>query len=273
LARFVRSSRPEPEFDDDSLIEETDMSLVAAFDEELDALESISDDIFDDIDGPSTTNAASRLENKIEAEASEFVKEPKPLFEDPLVQISKLRDEHRHKKEAAEAAEFKERTKREAKKASYLAPYTLGGRSPFLTSVNVEKRPLSAPGGAASSASSVANGPLTAPSHAKSSKSTKLDKAKTLTSRVKAPKTRWTAKNPAESPVKLQAPGSVLMENTYRTQMKNQLDRDAKEIHRKTMMASESEDKGHRSGMIVAIILTVLLGAAVGAVIYLIFFQ
>ncbi len=290
------------------------------FDEELDALDSISDDIFDDIDaadnalksgdagfvgvsaagaaafasGFSTPDDIDSIEREIEADANDFIKAPKPLFEDPLVMLSKVRDERRHKKEAKAAAEFKERTKEEAKKASYLAPYTLGGRSPFLSSVNVEKRPLSAPGSAlagattgatvGASAAKVANGPLTAAgAAAKSAKASKAAKSTSKTAAkfaskftsksAKSPKVRWTAKNPADSPVKLQAPGSALMENAYRAQMKNQLDRDAKEIHRQTMMATTPDGKTRRPGLIIAVILTVLLGAGVGAVIYLIFFQ
>ena len=250
------------------------------FDEELEALESINDDIFNDIDGPGDDIDA--IEREIEADASDFVKAPKPLFEDPLVMLSKARDERRHKKEAKEAAEFKEQKKQEAKKAAGLAPYTLGGRSPFLTSVNVEKRPLSAP-------VSAADGPLAATSvgaagaiysttskSAKSSsdKATKRAKsAKNKSTRSKASRISWVAKNPEQSPVKLQAPGAALIESTYKNQMSRQLDRDAKEIHRQAALASAPEGKGPRTGLIIAIILTVLLGAGVGAVIYLIFFQ
>ena len=254
------------------MLDDEELDLVTAFDEELDALEGISDDIFDDIDEPKS-NRYDRVDTGIEAEAREFVKEPKPLFEDPLVQLSKVRDEHRHKKEAQRAAELKERTKQEAKKASYLAPYTLGGRSPFLTSVNVEKRPLSAASGSASMATATSERP--AKSAAKSvprAKSTAKASSKSGKS-SRGPKIPWATKNSAESPVKLQAPGSVLMENAYRAQMKNQLDRDAKEIHRQTMMATSPESSKRRPSLIIAIILTVLLGAGVGAVIYLIFFQ
>ena len=277
-ARSAKPSKPaKPELDDEPLLDETEMNIASTFDEELDALESMSDDIFDGIDGTPGTDSIDAIEKEIEAEASEFVREPKPLFEDPLVQLSKVRDEHRQKKEAKKAAEFKEKTKEEAKKASYMAPYTLGGRSPFLTSVNVEKRPLSGP-------VSVADGPLaaasagaaagaTAKSSTKSSKSSSKSAKSSGKKGFKAPKISWTAKNPDHSPVKLQAPGSVLMENSYRNQMKKQLDQDAKEIHRQTMMAAAPEDKKYRPGLIVAIVLTVLLGAGVGAVIYLIFFQ
>ncbi len=213
-----------------------------ALDTELDALDSISDEIFDD-----TNDDIDAIENEIEAETNDFVKAPKPLFEDPLVMLSKVRDERRHKKEAAEAAEFKERTKKEAKKASYLAPYTLGGRSPFLTSVNVEKRPLS---------SSVPQGGTTSQMPAKSaSKSTKVRGASKL-----------------KSPIRSKAPIKAAT-NTYRSLMRKQLDQDAKEIHRQTMMVSTPDTKKHNTGLIIAVILTVLLGAGVGMVLYLMFFQ
>ena len=53
----------------------------------------------------------------------------------------------------------------------------------------------------------------------------------------------------------------------------NQLADDAKEIHRQTMIMATPEPKSHRTIFIIAIILTILLGAGVGAVIYLVFFQ
>jgi len=213
-----------------------------ALDAELDALDSISDEIFDD-----TNDDIDAIENEIEAETNDFVKAPKPLFEDPLVMLSKVRDERRHKKEAAEAAEFKERTKKEAKKASYLAPYTLGGRSPFLTSVNVEKRPLSSSVPQDGTTSQMATKPA--------SKSTKVRGASKL-----------------KSPIRSKAPIKAAT-NTYRSLMRKQLDQDAKEIHRQTMMVSTPDTKKHNTGLIIAVILTVLLGAGVGMVLYLMFFQ
>lgn len=255
------------------------------FDEELDALDSISDDIFGDIDVDRNSNDIDAIEREIEAEVNDFVSSPKPLFEDPLVKLSKARDERRHKKEAKAAAEFKEQKKEEAKKASYLAPYTLGGRSPFLTSVNVEKRPLS-------SGASVADGPFSrtakaagttgsasvsmAGSSAKASKSGKSDKSSRSGKTGKTSRFSRSSKFVDRGPVELKAPGSALTEDGargYRSLMSRQLDQDAKEIHRQAMLASTSDEKKHRPGLIIAVILTVLLGAGVGAVIYLIFFQ
>ena len=55
--------------------------------------------------------------------------------------------------------------------------------------------------------------------------------------------------------------------------MKKQLADDAKEIHRQTMVMSTPEAKSHNTALIVGIALTILLGAGVGALVYLVFFQ
>lgn len=215
-------NKPKPQ--DDSTLEE-----------ELDSLDELSPDDFagDDID---------EIEAEIEAaaETDDFVKAPKPLFEDPLVKLSKARERRESVEQAAEAERFKEEViaeaEAQAKRSPYAALYS-SDHSPFLSSVNVEKRPLSS--------APAASTPTSTSSFAAAAKAAV----------AKATKTPHGAK-----------PSSNLG-------MKRQLADDAKEIHRQTMMMSTPEAKSHKTALIIAIILTVILGAGVGAVIYLAFFQ
>ena len=172
--------------DDDSTPVLTDnlSKEVNDFNEELDALDEL-DILADDI------------EDHLEAEAKEFVEEPKPLFDS-------------------------------APKKRPIIP--LGDRSRFLTSVSVEKRPLSS----TASATSVATG-VTKSTPVKPTKSTKFTKS------IKPIKSTRSAKS---APTKHSAP-----------------------------VISTPEPKSHSFAMTLAIVLTVILGAGLGAVVYLAFFQ
>lgn len=157
------------------------------FEEEIDALDEL-----DEID--------QEIEEALRDEAHDFVSEPKPLFKDE--------DESQPKKPDSPDAN----------------KYSLGGRSPFLTSVNVEKRPLSA----------------------------------------YVPESNINSLKPAPTtPVK----------NSYREKVKNLLSDDSKEQSRQTMIISVPSKSERNSTLIIAIVLTVLLGALVGGLIYLLFFQ
>lgn len=158
---------------------------VSALEEELDALDEL-DEISDDL----------------EAEIADFVDEPKPLFGN-----SKTPDSSRSP-DSPDANKF-----------------SLGGRSPFLTSVKVEKRPLS---GVAMEEEEIR--PLKAE-----------------------------AKNP--------------LKNAYRAKIKQVFKDDNKAVHRETTIVSTPTPHAHNIGLGIAILLTILLGAMIGAVIYLVFFQ
>ena len=119
----------EPLMDDtEPLMDDDDLSLaLAGFADDDDDMPSLTDDRAREVtDLEAELNALDELDeisDDLEAEIADFVDEPKPIFE---------------KSEKAGKAE-------KSKKAD--APdanrFTLGGRSPFLTSVKVEKRPLS----------------------------------------------------------------------------------------------------------------------------------
>ena len=176
--------------DDDSTPVLTDnlSKEVNDFNEELDALDEL-DILADDLE--------DQLSDHLEAEAKEFVEEPKPLFDS----VPKKRP---------------------------IIP--LGDRSRFLTSVSVEKRPLSS----TASATSVATG-ATKSTPIKPTKSTKFTKS------IKPIKSTRPAKS---APTKHSAP-----------------------------VISTPEPKSHSFAMTLAIVLTVILGAGLGAVVYLAFFQ
>ncbi len=206
--------------------------------------QQIEPDLYDDFTddpfgGDGFGDDIDRIEAEIEAEANDFVKEPRPLFEDPLVQLSKAREERDRQLSAEEAQRLKDEARARAGEAAKRAPYAAlySTKSPFLTSVNVEKRPLSA---------RAENDTL----HAIAERSEDTETIPSKKSPAKTPHLSRAAKN-----------------------MKRQLAEDAKEIHRQTVVMSTPEVKTHNTALIIGIILTILLGAGVGALIYLVFFQ
>ncbi len=196
------------------------------------------DDFTDDpFGGDGFGDDIDRIEAEIEAEANDFVKEPRPLFEDPLVQLSKAREERSRKLSAEEAQRLKDEARTRAGEAAKRAPYAAlySTKSPFLSSVNVEKRPLSA-------------------------------------SSYDAPTPRNTKESSNNATAK-KAPAKTPHLSHAAKNMKRQLAQDAQEIHRQTMVMSTPEVKSHNTALVIGILLTILLGAGVGALIYLVFFQ
>lgn len=169
----------------------------------------------DDFGGDGFGDDIDRIEAEIEAEANDFIKEPRPLFEDPLVQLSKAREEQHKNLSAIEKARLKNS---EAKKRSpYATLYST--KTPFITSAaSLEKRPLS-------SAAPTGDGP----------------------------KLRKSAKPELKKPTKPESKKTL--------------------ASRQTMVMSTPEVKEHNTALIIGIVLTILLGAGVGALIYLVFFQ
>ena len=239
----------------------------ADFAEEIEALDELSSGDGNKID--------RELSKALDLETNDFVDEPKPLFTDPEKTIQDavreaaeefgatevrdqdfagvgginydplVKDAEKAEKIAREEAERKERAR--IAKAKAEAPdgniYTLGGRSPFLTSVHVEKRPLSG------------------------SHMTPLETA--------TPKPLVSNLAPLDGTKSLSATRFTPIKNTYRAKMKQELADDAKEIHRQTLIISTPDNgsKNHSAAIVIAVILTILLGAGVGALIYLAFFQ
>ena len=199
---------PEEELDDvEPLMEDEELSLALAdFADDgeespslIDKLSKEASDLEDELDALDELDAIS---DDLEAEIADFVEEPKPLFD---------------KQKKADAPDANK--------------YSLGGRSPFLASVKVEKRPLSGlvPVG-----------------------------AKTIKAEAKTP-----------------------LKNTYRAKIKQVItkDKDTKSDdakpprRRETTVISTPESHSHTIGLAIAITLTIILGALIGAVIYLVFFQ
>lgn len=202
--RISVNSRPAPKSEVEPLMEDDELSLaLAGFADDEDTpslIDSLSKEANDLEEELSALDELDAVSDDLEAEIADFVEEPKPMFAEK-------------KTDAPDANK-----------------YSLGGRSPFLSSVRVEKRPLS---------SFV-------------SSETKTLKAETRT------------------PVK----------NSYRTKIKqvvNKVREDRSESQpprrRETTIISTPKDHANGIGLSIAIILTVILGAAIGAVLYLVFFQ
>lgn len=183
-----------------------DLSPEAAdFAEEIDALDS----------SLTVGDAIAALE---EEEAEDFVKEPKALFDDT-----------EDGDEPGEAT-----TEAPVKRERYQALYTsVDGKSPFLTSVSVEKRPLS--GGSATTVEAVSVG---------------------------AAEKRPSSERPARAP---EAPARH--KNVYEKRSSKPEAR----AHETVVVTTPVTDS-KSVGLVIAIVLTVLLGAGVGALVYLIFF-
>ena len=194
----------EPELDVEPLMDDDELSLaLAGFADDddspslMDNLSKEATDLEDELDALDELDAIS---DDLEAEIADFVEEPKPMFAEK-------------KPDAPDANK-----------------YSLGGRSPFLSSVRVEKRPLSG---------------------------FVPDSTKTLRSEAKTP-----GKNSYRAKIK-QAVTKVRDEKS-----------DAQPPRRReTTIISTPKNHANSIGLTIAIILTIILGAAIGAVIYLVFFQ
>lgn len=207
--------KPAPIVEDDlddvePLMEDEELSLALADftdDEEaspslIDRLSKEASDLEDELNA---LDELDEISDDLEAEIADFVEEPKPLF--------------------GKSKSVKSPATSDANK------YSLGGRSPFLSSVMVEKRPLS---------------------------SFAPEEVKPLKSEAKTP-----------------------LKNAYRAKIKQVINKDkavdksdSKPPRRhETTIISTPEPHTHNVGLAIAITLTVVLGALIGAVIYLVFFQ
>ena len=209
----VKKPTPVVEEDDlddvEPLMEDEELSLALADfadnnEEEspslLDKLSKEASDLEDELNALDELDAIS---DDLEAEIADFVEEPKPLFDDS--------------KSTPDTPDTNK--------------YSLGGRSPFLSSVKVEKRPLSG----------------------------------------LVPTSTRTIRTEAKAPIR----------NTYRAKIKQVISKEkdspkpeSKPARRhETTIISTPESHSHTIGLAIAITLTIILGALIGAVLYLIFFQ
>ncbi|MBR3233418.1 hypothetical protein IKG12_00955 [Candidatus Saccharibacteria bacterium] len=260
LAGFADSDAPDMT---DNLSKE-----VVDFEEELDALEDL------------------------EEAAADFVSEPKPLFvasgADPLVEQSI----HRKKPEISEPTTYidgsavREDDDVEIENNGKMIddfvetpppkppvePYRqiLGGKSPFLNSVNVEKRPLS--------------GYTSEPSIAEEQSTTEQSSEKPLEKRAFSKFVRKANKNDdangktEDNPQKNDKSRDDRHEDKHKYEREDER-RDERPSHFSSRFSEPSisipsnKPKGLSLPLILAIILTLILGAGAGAFIYLVFLQ
>lgn len=232
----------------------------ADFAEEIDALEELDEiseigeeaelsslgvskelarDISDNMKGSGMTvaDAVQDLEEKErEEEMEDFISEPRALFED-----SEGSDRgSRGAAGALGAAGAGVSSAAAARRTPEYRPPSIDGKSPFLTSVTVEKRPLS--GAAPSTEVVISGGEVVGGRLAKEAKEVQKEH-KSL--KLVRPKNVYAKRE--EAPERASAP-------------------------RETVVVSAPEGGSHNVGLMIAILLTVLLGAGVGALVYLIFF-
>lgn len=181
---------PEPLMED----EELSLALAGFADDEADT-PSLTDrhskevsDLEEELDALDELDSVS---DDLEAEIADFVDEPKPI-------VDKLKSPKPNR-------------------------FGLGGRSPFLSSVKVEKRPLSG----------------------------------------------FVPDEPTPPKKEIKTP----LKNAYRAKIKQVFKDDSKAVRRETTIISTPEPRSHTIGLAIAILLTVVLGALIGSVIYLVFFQ
>lgn len=209
----------EPLMDDtEPLIDDNDdLSLaLAGFADDDDSLPSLTDsrskEVADLEEELNTLDELDAISDDLEAEIADFVDEPKPMFE----KSGKTEELERLVEKAGQSR------KADAPDANR---FTLGGRSPFLSSVKVEKRPLS-------------------------------------------------SLVPDEDIQPIRKETKTPLKNAYRAKIKQVLKSDDKEVvHRETTIVSTPNTPVHNISLAIAILLTIILGALIGAVVYLVFFQ
>lgn len=213
------------------------------------ALAGFADDPEDNSDftSPLTDNLsreAAAFAEEIEAlddidEIEDFVSEPKALFED---------DES---DDSEEKRDDSNRRDNRSKFPTYRPP-SLNGKSPFLSSVTVEKRPLSSATAVTTTAVTFEDGEIIGGRLAKSAKATQKEK----------------------NPLKLVRPKNVYAKRQDDDSRDDGLGRknSSSNSPRETLIIATPESKTHNIGLLIAIALTILLGVGVGALIYLMFF-
>lgn len=228
LAVALAGFADDPEEDNTPSLSDNLSKEASDFAEEIEALDDM-DNLSDEIlNGNKTVGDAIREMEETE----DFVAEPKPLFEAGDADTDSRR----------ESGVSTPRPNR------YKGPYTIDGKSPFLTSVSVEKRPLSGAGAAASAAAATKEFSEIAAERPRHSVLKNIYREKAQKSENAEPAERSHQAAPKVEPRRI--------------------------THTKeTIIIAPKEEKVRSYGLIIAVILTILLGAGVGALIYLAFFQ
>ena len=215
----------------------------AEFAEEIDALDEVEDieEVSDDISEELTRDISDNLntdvktdnltvadamkslkEKEQEEETEDFVSEPKPLFDEE---------------------------KQEKPKKNIIFRSLYDGKSPFLSSVTVEKRPLS--GTASATEVVISGGEIVGGRLAKQAEAIQKEHKPVKLVRKESPEYR-----------------PIRTKNIYAKRE----EAPAEHTKPRDTIVITPEENNHNTGLIIAILLTIILGAGVGALVYLIFF-
>lgn len=269
LAGFADATVETPDLTDNLSPEVQD------FEEEIDALEeseAVPDELLETPKSTSTVRkAVEKVAEKVTKEqkavetTENFISEPTVLFAttgaDPLVEQSL----HRKRPEFKEPTTYIDgsHVRGAEKKKPPVEPYRqiLGGRSPYLNSVPVEKRPLSG---------SVPTEPRELPKP-----KVVAEKTEKVSYKEKILKTihEKSAPEKAEEPARRVAPAPRPVAKTTQTLEKLAPIEKKPKVQKETIAVPEVEGSANKFPLAIAVALTLVLGAVAGAFVYLVFLQ
>ena len=269
LAGFADATVETPDLTDNLSPEVQD------FEEEIDALEeseAVPDELLETPKSTSTVRkAVEKVAEKVTKEqkavetTENFISEPTVLFAttgaDPLVEQSL----HRKRPEFKEPTTYIDGSsvRGAEKKKPPVEPYRqiLGGRSPYLNSVPVEKRPLSG---------SVPTEPRELPKP-----KVAAEKTEKVSYKEKILKTihEKSAPEKAEEPARRVAPAPRPVAKTTQTLEKLAPIEKKPKVQKETIAVPEVEGSANKFPLAIAVALTLVLGAVAGAFVYLVFLQ
>ena len=243
--------------DSSPLMSDTDLAIALAgfADDSEDDTAPLTDNLSreaaefaEEIDALTVADALEDLEEKEqEKEMEDFVSEPKALFDNP--------DSESNTTKPVTESDVAERTSSSSSKKNtiYRSLYD-GEKSPFLASVTVEKRPLS--GAAPATEVMISGGEIVGGRLAKQAEAAQKDKKP-----LKFVRSSKNGQSSEYRPVRT-------TKNIY---TKRRETAEASEQSHDTIIITP-EEKGRNVGLVIAILLTIILGAGVGALVYLLFF-
>ena len=269
LAGFADATVETPDLTDNLSPEVQD------FEEEIDALEeseAVPDELLETPKSTSTVRkAVEKVAEKVTKEqkavetTENFISEPTVLFAttgaDPLVEQSL----HRKRPEFKEPTTYIDGSpvRGAEKKKPPVEPYRqiLGGRSPYLNSVPVEKRPLSG---------SVPTEPRELPKP-----KVVAEKTEKVSYKEKILKTihEKSAPERTEEPARRVAPAPRPVAKTTQTLEKLAPIEKKPKVQKETIAVPEVEGSANKFPLAIAVALTLVLGAVAGAFVYLVFLQ
>ncbi|MBQ3325558.1 hypothetical protein IJG79_00165 [Candidatus Saccharibacteria bacterium] len=268
LAGFADATSEAPDLSDNLSPEAQD------FTEEIDALEESEGVPAELLEVPSEKeqkNKSKKAKEQSEAATEDFISEPQPLFGlsgiDPLVEqsINRKKPEFKEPTTYIDGSTVRGAGEKLAKKPP-VEPYRqiLGGRSPYLNSVPVEKRPLSS------------HVPEQIPKTRRVLESEKVEKTsykekilKTIHEKTAPEKQTVKPVRPtqqvslAPAPAPIRKPGSALKKSEI----------PAPKVQKETISVPEVEGSTSKFPLAIAVALTLVLGAIAGAFVYLVFLQ